>query len=83
MAKSFDPPNVWSPFGAFSQSVICGGGKTVYLKGQVALDTNGQIVGDGDMATQVVRGSQMTPSVSFTKWRMSRFTTIWAFCARG
>ncbi len=53
MAKSFDPPNVWAPFGAFSQSVISGDGKTVYLKGQVALDPAGQIVGAGDMAAQV------------------------------
>lgn len=55
MAKSFDPPNVWPPFGAFSQSVISGGGRTIYLKGQVALGPDGQIVGDGDMAAQVTQ----------------------------
>lgn len=55
MAKSFDPPNVWSPFGAFSQSVILGDGRTIYLKGQVALGQDGQIVGDGDMAAQVAQ----------------------------
>lgn len=55
MAKSFDPPNVWTPFGAFSQSVISGDGQTVYLKGQVALNFDGQIVGDGDMAAQVAQ----------------------------
>ena len=55
MAKSFDPPNVWSPFGAFSQSVIAGDGRTIYLKGQVALGPDGKIVGDGDMAAQVVQ----------------------------
>lgn len=55
MAKSFDPPNVWSPFGAFSQSVILGEGKTVYLKGQVALAPGGEIVGEGDMAAQVTQ----------------------------
>lgn len=55
MAKSFDPPNVWSPFGAFSQSVISGDGRTVYLKGQVALTPDGQIVGEGDMAAQVAQ----------------------------
>ncbi len=53
MAKSFDPPNVWSPFGAFSQSVILGDGQTVFLKGQVALGRDGQIIGEGDMAAQV------------------------------
>lgn len=55
MAKSFDPPNVWRPFGAFSQSVISGSGKTVYLKGQVALGPDGVIVGEGDMAAQVAQ----------------------------
>ena len=55
MAKSFDPPNVWSPFGAFSQSVISGDGQTIYLKGQVALGPDGLIVGDDDMAAQVAQ----------------------------
>lgn len=53
MASSFDPTNIWSPFGAFSQSVISGSGHTIYLKGQVALGPDGQIVGEGDMAAQV------------------------------
>lgn len=55
MAKSFDPPDVWSPFGAFSQSVISGNGKVIYLKGQVALGPDGQIVGGDDMAAQVAQ----------------------------
>ena len=55
MAKSFDPSNLWSPFGAFSQSVISGDGQTVYLKGQVALRADGQIVGGGVMAAQVAQ----------------------------
>ena len=55
MAKSFDPPNVWSPFGAFSQSVISGDGRNIFLKGQVALGPDGQIVGEGDMAAQVTQ----------------------------
>ncbi|MFO6466004.1 RidA family protein [Jannaschia sp. KMU-145] len=53
MAHSFDPPDIWAPFGAFSQSVIVGTGQTVLLKGQVALDASGQIVGEGDMEMQV------------------------------
>ncbi len=53
MAKSFDPPGVWAPFGAFSQAVIAGNGRTIYLKGQVALNADGGIVGEGDMAAQV------------------------------
>lgn len=55
MAKSFDSPNVWSPFGAFSQSVISGNGQTIYLKGQVALRPDGQIIGESDMAAQVAQ----------------------------
>ena len=55
MAKSLNPPNVWSPFGAFSQAVIAGEGQTVYLKGQVSLDEQGQIVGEGDMEAQVAQ----------------------------
>ena len=53
MAKSFNPEGVWQPFGAFSQAVISGTGQTVYVKGQVSLDPDGQIVGEGDMNTQV------------------------------
>lgn len=55
MAKSFDPPNVWVPFGAFSQAVIIGEGQVIHLKGQVALGQDGQIVGEGDMAAQVTQ----------------------------
>lgn len=55
MAKSFNPPEVWAPFGTFSQSVIAGDGQTIYLKGQVSLDPDGQIVGEGDMAAQVTQ----------------------------
>jgi len=53
LAQSYNPSNVWTPFGAFSQSVIGGGGRTIYLKGQVALDQDGNIVGLGDMGAQV------------------------------
>ncbi len=91
MAKSFDPPSVWSPFGAFSQSVISGGGQTVYLKGQMALGSDGQVVGDGDMGIQVQQvlqnisdilatmGGQMSDIVS-----LQQFTTdIQAFMQCG
>lgn len=53
IAKSFDPPEAWRPFGAFSQAVIGGGGQTICLKGQVALAANGEVVGGRDMSTQV------------------------------
>jgi enamine deaminase RidA (YjgF/YER057c/UK114 family) len=53
MIDSFNPPGIWSPFGAFSMGVVQGDGRTVYLKGQVALDQDGQIVGQDDMKAQV------------------------------
>lgn len=53
MAESYDPDTVWQPFGAFSQVVIGGTGQVIYLKGQVSLDQTGEIVGAGDMRTQV------------------------------
>jgi enamine deaminase RidA (YjgF/YER057c/UK114 family) len=53
MATSFNPPNVWKPFGAFSMMKIQGQGRIVHLKGQVALDRDGQVVGKDDMRAQV------------------------------
>jgi 2-iminobutanoate/2-iminopropanoate deaminase len=52
MIDSFNPPGVWSPFGAFSMAVIQGAGQVVYLKSQVSLDRDGQVVGAGDMRIQ-------------------------------
>nr|WP_057928815.1 RidA family protein [Burkholderia ambifaria] len=53
MAEAVNPTEVWAPFGAFSTAVIQGDGRIVHLKGQVALDRDGQVVGHGDMRTQV------------------------------
>jgi enamine deaminase RidA (YjgF/YER057c/UK114 family) len=52
MVDSFNPSEVWAPFGAFSMGAIQGDGQLVYLKGQVALDRDGQVVGEGDMREQ-------------------------------
>lgn len=52
MIDSFNPPDVWAPFGAFSMAVVQGEGRVVYLKGQVALDRDGAVVGKGDMQAQ-------------------------------
>ncbi|SOT44054.1 hypothetical protein F01_460422 [Burkholderia cenocepacia] len=49
MAEAVNPPEVWAPFGAFSMAMIQGDGRIVHLKGQVALDRDGQVVGAGDM----------------------------------
>jgi 2-iminobutanoate/2-iminopropanoate deaminase len=53
MVDAVNPGNVWSPFGAFSMAVIQGDGQIVRLKGQVALDRHGEIVGPNDMRAQV------------------------------
>jgi enamine deaminase RidA (YjgF/YER057c/UK114 family) len=52
MIESFNPPGVWAPFGAFSMAVVQGSGQVVHLKGQVALDAEGRVVGPGDMRMQ-------------------------------
>jgi 2-iminobutanoate/2-iminopropanoate deaminase len=52
VTRGFDPPNVWTPFGAFSMLALQGEGQIVHLKGQVPLDREGQLVGAGDMRAQ-------------------------------
>ena len=51
--KSYNPDGVWKPFGAFAIAVVQGTGKIVHLKGQVALDEDGNVVGEGDIEAQV------------------------------
>lgn len=53
MAESYNPDDVWVPFGAFSMMVLQGEGQIVHLKGQVSLDKSGAIIGAGDMRAQV------------------------------
>ncbi|UEP24646.1 RidA family protein [Burkholderia ambifaria] len=53
MAEAVNPPEVWAPFGAFSMAVVQGDGRIVHLKGQVALDKDGHVVGAADMRAQV------------------------------
>ena len=53
MIDGVNPASVWSPFGAFSMAVIQGEGQVVHLKGQVSLDSNGQVVAPDEMRGQV------------------------------
>ena len=53
MVESFNPLNVWPPFGAFSMGIVQGDGRIVHLKGQVLLDRKGRIVGKGNMERQL------------------------------
>lgn len=63
MVDAVNPAGVWPPFGAFSMAVIQGNGQVVHLKGQVALDQQGQIVGAGDMRAQVRKVLENTQGV--------------------
>ena len=53
MVDAINPPDLWQPFGPFSQIAIQGDGRIVHLKGQVALDRAGNIVGAGGMRAQL------------------------------
>ena len=91
MAKSYDPPTVWKPFGAFCMVKINEDGQLVHLKGQVSLDREGQVVGKGDMRAQVRQtlenikavlaaiGGEMADIVSLTQYA----TDIERFMASG
>lgn len=43
---------------AFSQAVVAGGQRTVYISGQVAWDADGGIVGEGDFDAQAMKAYQ-------------------------
>jgi enamine deaminase RidA (YjgF/YER057c/UK114 family) len=53
VVDAFNPPDLWQPFGPFSQIAVQGDGRIVHLKGQVALDRDGRMVGAGDMRAQL------------------------------
>lgn len=46
-----NPPSMPKPFG-YSQLVVTGAGRTIYVAGQIALDKEGQLVGAGDIRAQ-------------------------------
>jgi 2-iminobutanoate/2-iminopropanoate deaminase len=91
MVVAFNPPTVWPPFGAFSMAVIQGDGQIVHLKGQVSLDSDGLVVGHGDMRAQVQKvlenirdvlaamGGNMSDVISLVHYA----TDIEAFMATG
>ena len=53
MVDAVNSVGVWSPFGAFSMAAIQGAGQIVHLKGQISLDSDGQVVGARNMRAQV------------------------------
>lgn len=50
--RFLNPPSIPRPYG-YSQVVEVNGGRTVYISGQVPLDTENQLVGDGNFTAQV------------------------------
>jgi reactive intermediate/imine deaminase len=51
-ARFLNPEAMPRPFG-YSQVVEVSGGRTVYISGQVPLNANNELVGEGDFAVQV------------------------------
>ena len=51
--KSFNPSDVWKPFGTFSIVVAQGLGQVLHLKGQVSLNNDGEVIGENDIEIQV------------------------------
>ncbi len=72
------------PVPAYSQAVKVSGGSLLFVSGQVAADTNGNVVGIGDAAAQTKQalsniqailanqGTAMTDIVEFTTYRVGR-----------
>ena len=53
-ARFLNPPTMPQPFG-FSHVVEARGGRTIYISGQIALDTAGNVVGLDDLQTQTTQ----------------------------
>ena len=52
MADAFDPPGVAKPFGIFSNAAWEPPGRRLHIAGQVGVDADWNVVGDGDMVAQ-------------------------------
>jgi reactive intermediate/imine deaminase len=52
--RFLNPPTMPQPFG-YTQVVETGGGRTIYISGQVALDTAGNMVGVDDLHAQTTQ----------------------------
>ena len=50
--KRTNPPTLSTPTGYTHIVEVTGPGKTIYIAGQIALDKEGKVVGDGDMKAQ-------------------------------
>jgi reactive intermediate/imine deaminase len=50
--KRSNPPTLSKPTGYTHIVEVTGPGKTIYISGQIALDKDGKVVGEGDMKAQ-------------------------------
>jgi enamine deaminase RidA (YjgF/YER057c/UK114 family) len=50
--ESIDPEGLAKPFGPFSQLTIAKPGRVVHLSGAIASDSDGNLVGEGDIVAQ-------------------------------
>jgi enamine deaminase RidA (YjgF/YER057c/UK114 family) len=83
LMQSINPPSLPKPAG-YSHAWEVQGGKTVYIAGQVALNTDGQVVGKGDLVAQfrqvcenlkavvMARAGQMNDIVKLTIYVLSK-----------
>src|SRR6516225_6839103 len=51
--KYLNPPTLLQPRGFTHVVTVEGGGKMVFISGQVAVDKDGKLVGPGDLKTQI------------------------------
>ena len=51
--KYLNPPTLLQPRGFTHVVTVDGGGKMVFISGQVAVDKDGKLVGPGDLKTQI------------------------------
>ena len=51
--KYLNPPTLLQPRGYTHVVTVDGGGKMVFISGQVAVDKDGKLVGPGDLKTQI------------------------------
>ncbi|MFW5867710.1 MAG: RidA family protein [Armatimonadota bacterium] len=50
--REIQPDSVPKPVAEYAMGVEVSGGRTVYVAGQIALDADGNLVGEGDFKTQ-------------------------------
>ena len=55
MPKKFVNPPGMKPLGMYTQVTVAQGGSIAFISGQVSADSDGKVVGDGDIEAQAVQ----------------------------